>query len=386
MSENNSKLVASDQTKVINDVASRVMPNTSFAINNDNSKVNATKVVKDDNSLTTRPSNILRVYGCGGAGANIIRPYFKYAGDTSEIFATIKPVLLDASDSDVTKDIPAEYVYLVESRNDGDEFLKGGGKKRNLNYDDIKSSIKNMLLIHGPGDFNVVVHSNSGASGSTIGPLVVNELLSRGEQVIVIMVGSVSSEIEVKNNRDTIMGYDYQAANIHNKPILAVYRENSAENPMKKVDSDLQTIIGMISILASGRNRKLDKMDITHFLDYTSVSEFKPSLTALELFGPTIIVNKNETLVGVVTLTNENISHEVNVPKYYQAYGILPSDSLDNVNSELPLNFCTVKGHFNPIIDRMKNILEQYKTNRSAVVEKSILTDESRVNEDGMIL
>jgi len=200
------------------------------------------------------------------------------------------------------------------------------------------------------------------------------------------MVGSTSSEIEVKNNADTIKSYEYQAANIHKKPILAVYRENSIDNPMKKIDSELQTIIGMISILASGKNRKLDKTDITHFLDYTSVSDFNPSLTSLELFGPNITINKNETLIGVVTLTDEKTSHELAIPKYYQAVGILPANSLDNVKSELPLNFCTVKGHFHGIVDRMKTILDQYKTTRSAVVEKSILSSTGdNANEDGMI-
>lgn len=384
MNGNNSQIVKPDQTKVLTDIKDRGVVDTSI---NNNVKVDKEPTsVKDDGSLSARPSNTLRVYGCGGTGTNIIRPYFKHSGALSELFATINPVVLDASDSDITKDIPPEYIYLVEGASSGSDVLKGGGKKRNLNYDDIKLSIKSMLLQHEPGDFNIVVHSNSGASGSVIGPLVVSELLSRGHQVVVLMVGSTSSEIEVKNNKDTLLSYEYQAANIHKKPILAIYKENSPETPMKAVDNDMQTIIGLLSILTSGRNRKLDRTDMTHFLDYTKVSEFQPSLTSLDIFGPSVVLGKNEVLIGVVTLTNEHISHELDVPKYYQAVGILPNNSLDNVNSELPLNFCTIKGKFNPIVDKMKTILGQYSTSRTAVVEKTILANDVNANEDGMIM
>ena len=120
------------------------------------------KVVEEKvSSLTDREPNSLGIYGCGGAGANIARTYFKFVNQNTNIFSNILPVVLDASDSDLTTDIPDEYVYIV--KDETGEQLEGGGKIRATNYDHVKKSIKDMLIKYQPCDFNIVIHSNSGA-------------------------------------------------------------------------------------------------------------------------------------------------------------------------------------------------------------------------------
>lgn len=336
--------------------------------------------------LTEREANQLTVYGCGGAGANIVRTYFKFNNTDSDIFSTIIPVVLDASDSDHTTDIPDEYMYIV--KDETGEQLEGGGKIRSSNYDHIKESVKDMLIKFPPTSFNIVVHSNSGASGSTIGPSIVHELLTRGEQVIVFMIGSTSSQLEISNNLRTIKSYENISSNILNKPIISVYMENNADTPKNKVDSSLRTLIGTIAIMASGKNTKLDRTDICNFLDWTKVVSFKPCLTHLEIHGENIIIPDNETLIGVLTLTDEDRSHESDTPKYYQAVGILPNSNLDNVKSELPIHFCTILGHYNNVIERMNKLLSKFKTNEEATIRRTFLsdTDVKSSTDNGLIL
>lgn len=225
-------------------------------------------------------------------------------------------------------------------------------------------------------------------SGSTIGPSLVHELMSRGEHVIVFMIGSVSSQLEIKNNLNTIKSYENMAANILNKPIISVYMQNGEDTPQSKVDNNLRTLIGTIAIMASGKNKKLDKTDISNFLDWTKVTDFPPSLTHLEIHGDNIHIPENETLVGVLTLTDEDRSHEVDTPKYYQAVGILPSHDLDNVSRELPIHFCTVLGHFNNVADKMGKLLSKFKTAKDATMLRSIVSeaDIKNTTDNGMIL
>lgn len=348
--------------------------------------VNKKVVEKKEGILSERDPNTLTVYGCGGTGANIVRKYFKFTNHQSEVFSNIVPVVIDASDSDVTNDIPSEYLYIV--KDDSGEQLEGGGKVKRTNYEPIKKSVKDMLIKYPPSEFNLVIHSNSGASGAVIGPSLVHELMSRGEQVIVLMVGSVSSYLEIKNNLGTILSYENMSTNVLKKPIVSVYMENSDETPKDKIDNDLRTFIGTIAIMASGKNKKLDRTDVTNFLDWTKVVNFTPSLTHLEIHGTNIVIPDNETLIGVLTLTDEDRSHEVDVPKYYQAVGILPDSNLDNVNSGLPMHFCTTIGHFNSIVDRMNKLLSKFETNKAATITRSFLSeaDVGKADDNGMIL
>lgn len=123
--------------------------------------INKKNVENNNSSLTEREPNKLTVYGCGGCGANIVREFFSLNTKDNSIFSDIIPVVLDASDSDFTTDIPDEYIYIV--KDESGEQLEGGGKIRATNYDHIKESVRDMLVKFPPTDFNLVVHSNSGA-------------------------------------------------------------------------------------------------------------------------------------------------------------------------------------------------------------------------------
>lgn len=342
--------------------------------------------IQDKVSLTEREPNKLTVYGCGGTGSNIVREFFNLNTKDNSIFSDIIPVVLDASDSDFTTDIPDEYMYIV--KDESGKQLEGAGKIRATNYDHIKQSVKDMLVKYPPTNFNIVVHSNSGGSGSVIGPSIVNELMLRGEQVIVLMVGSVSSQLEILNNVRTIKSYENISTNILNKPIISVYMENSEQTPKNMVDYNLRTLISTIAIMASGKNKKLDKTDISNFLNWTSFVSFKPCLTHLELHGNNIVIPENETLIGVLTLTDEDRSHEISTPKYYQAVGIIPDNGLDNVKKDLPLHFCTVIGHYNGIVERMNKLLSKFKTSEEATIRRGVLTDNDAksATDNGIIL
>jgi cell division GTPase FtsZ len=162
-----------------------------------------------------------KLYGAGGAGINIAsRLESLRDGSNGVLLDGFSISYLDTSDSNVDHNkINKEHLYLIEGAN-------GSGKNRAENYSIIKEQIKRILLDHKPQDFNVVIHSLSGGSGSVIGPLLANELLDQGKDVVVIIVGSTDSTIEINNSIKTIKSYAGISAK-QKKPIVAIYYENN---------------------------------------------------------------------------------------------------------------------------------------------------------------
>lgn len=97
-------------------------------------------------------------------------------------FAAIDPAFIDTSRSNLTPEIPEEKIYILDNTD-------GSGKVRRENHAQISSSIKHILQSQQPGEFNIVVFSASGGSGSVLGPLIVSELLARGLPVVVLTAG-----------------------------------------------------------------------------------------------------------------------------------------------------------------------------------------------------
>lgn len=83
-------------------------------------------------------SKKLRVFGCGGAGINLVTHYF--GKDAEAGMAEMAPALIDTSRSNLMgRKIDEDSTYLVEG-------LDGSGKIRSENYDSINKTIKQILV------------------------------------------------------------------------------------------------------------------------------------------------------------------------------------------------------------------------------------------------
>jgi hypothetical protein len=321
----------------------------------------------------------MNLYACGGCAANIASKFTQYHQQKNKCFAELQVFFVDTSRSNLNSDIPSECVYLVDN-------VDGSGKKRDSNYHLLAESSQEILHKFRPADVNVVLHSTAGGTGSTIGPILVSELLSRGESVIVITVGSSSSKIEVENTIKTLKSYEVISQK-RNLPVVVHYKENTHENPRGHVDGEIQTAILTLSAIFSGDNKELDSSDLKNFINYHKVTSYGVRLSYLDFFSGEIVLGKGHSLVSLVTLVDETTLSDVTIPVEYQAVGYLLPSTKEMVSVRLPIHATVITGYFNAIIDSLEHKLTNYGETRKIAVEKSIAKEEDIEHTDiGIVL
>lgn len=319
----------------------------------------------------------LRIFGVGGCGINLTKEFVRFKDKAEKGFAHILPCFIDTSLSNIADTIPEEVVFHLSD-------LDGSGKKRDSNYRIIAERSNEMLHRFKPGDVNVVIHSASGGSGSVIGPTLVSELLDRDVPTIVIMVGSSDSRIETHNTVNTLKSYE-MISQKREMPVIAVYYENSPDSPRGEVDQRIKTTIILLAAIFSGENRELDSADLHNFLAYQKVTSFKPKLSYLDFFSKQIELQRDQTVVSLVTLTDENTSSAVDLPVEYQAVGFINDHAKTSVDVALPIHVAIISGFFHDVIERLSKRLNTFDEARRAHVDKSILTKDVDATPEGLV-
>lgn len=319
----------------------------------------------------------LSLYGCGGAGINLVANFLKHNGKKEAGFADIQTFFLDTSSSNLISKEPEDHVYIIDG-------VDGSGKKRDSNYRIIAERSNEMLHRFKPGDINIVIHSASGGSGSVIGPTLVSELLDRDVPTIIIMVGSSDSRIETHNTVNTLKSYEVISQK-RETPVIAVYYENSPDSPRGEVDQRIKTTIILLAAIFSGDNRELDSADLHNFLAYQKVTSFKPKLSYLDFFSKQIELQRDQTVVSLVTLTDENTTSAVDIPVEYQAVGFINDHAKTSVDVALPIHVAIISGFFHDVIERLSKRLNTFDEARRAHVDKSILTKDVDATPEGLV-
>ncbi len=219
-----------------------------------------------------------------------------------------------------------------------------------------------------------------------VGPILVSELLRRGELTIPVIVGSNASRIEVENTLKTLKSYEVIAKKT-SSPVVACYRENSKETPRGKVDNEVTTLIVLLSVLFSGQNRELDKADLVNFINYHKVTDFQPKLNLLDFWSKEISLDKGLSLISVATLCDEENTPEIDNPVEYQAVGYIQEENKGILDVKLPIHAGVVSGFFNTKATDLESKLAVFKEARQVVVEKTISIKEiDSATDEGLIL
>lgn len=253
----------------------------------------------------------LHVYGAGGAGLNIVSGV--RWNDHAENTAEVKTSYIDTSKSNIKPNMDMSDVYVLPN-------LDGSGKIRSENHEEIANVIKDMLVKHKPQDFNVIVFSLSGGSGSVIGPLLVSELLSRNIPVIAMCIGTDESVLTANNTLKTLKSLD-AIAKKNKKALNVVYQHNDRGISRKSIDEKIEGYLCGLAYLVSGRNEELDSQDLTNWLDFTRTTSLGPQLGLLEVYSSgDDVANKHKNPVSVASLyINKDVHGLVVVPEYHCA-------------------------------------------------------------------
>jgi len=339
------------------------------------------------NNLTNDFSDVnIRVYSAGGAGINVISELDAIRSEPAHGFATMLPCYIDTSASNIrSKKLPEDAVYTFDG-------MDGSGKVRSTNYEDVSKNAKAILLKYKPTAFNIVVHSGSGGSGSIIAPILVSELKARGHQVIVLLIGSTDTRIEIENTIKTLKSYE-SIADKRNSPVVVYYAENTQHQSRFEVNRMVKHAIGLLMGLFSGQNSELDTADLKNWLEYTNITKTQARLASL-----TFAVTKEElsdagTVISVATLAMPEVDTRVEQTPAYQCVGYAPAcwrtgapNSLQLLGDS-PIHFCISDDFITRANDKLTQQLREVDdifNSRNA--RNSILDKGDARTEHGVVL
>lgn len=323
----------------------------------------------------------ISIFACGGCGINLGKQLLKFQNTEEEGYSDLKVFFIDTSKSNFGKvEIPEDQVYLLDG-------LDGSGKKRDSNYAIISEKTKEIVNKFKHSDLNIVIHSASGGSGSTSGPVLVGELVKKAPTVVII-VGSTDSRIETDNTIKTLKSYEVISKRL-DLPIPALYYENSKTTPRAQIDNEIKLDIVLLSILFSGDNEELDSADLNNFLNYNKVTSYESGLSNIRMVTDIVSsIEKNETVASVATLTNTSTDSSIDVFVEYQAVGFINENAEKKlVNVSMPIHAVNVLNYFNPLIERLEAKRTDFDDFRAAIHQKTIINkeDDNNATKDGLL-
>jgi len=308
-----------------------------------------------------------RLYACGGAGVNLgqrVNPEM------------IQPCYVDTSQSNRTEALDQDLCYFIEE-------LDGSGKNRKENYSVIAKEVENILARYQPGDFNIVLFSMAGGSGSVIGPLVIKALLEAGETAVAVLVGSDDSAISVTNTINTLKSLESVSVMV-GQPVVTVYHENTAGVPRKVIDDEVEFVLHALTELTSQNNRELDTQDLTNWVQYHKVCPVRPQLSALSVFDNRQEAAKQIEPISVASLYADPDKDNPFGSPHYATVGY-PREGTMQLSDQLHfvINTADIEETFNHLTERQSELNKAYSSYRQ---RKAVVDVDDDVTGDGMIL
>lgn len=331
--------------------------------------------------------NEIRIYAAGGGACNIVSELEATRGKPDDGFASTLPCYIDTSKSNlIGKKIDDAHTYFFEG-------MDGSGKVRAANFEEISKNALAILQKFKPTQFNIVVHTASGGSGSVLGPVIVSELKARGEQVIVITVGSTDTRIEIENTIKTLKSYESIAA-LRKSPVVMHYVQNTEEFSRQIVNKQVKYAISLLCGLFSGQNEELDTADLKNWMEYLKFSGGAAQLSSLNFVTQQKSPDTYGTIVSVATLAVPDMSTRlIDTVPAYQCVGYVPEkwrvgspDSIQLIGNE-PIHY-TISTDFitrstNALTANLKEVDSAYA---SRVARTSILERDDQRTENGLVL
>jgi len=324
--------------------------------------------------------SVLRIYACGGAGVNIAKQLQVLTKVESDYISDIDTCYIDTSKSNMDSTISDDSVFLFEG-------LDGSGKVRSDNYEVISQNALKILKEFPSGDFNIVISSASGGSGSVIAPVITNQLLKADKLVVVILIGVTDSKIDLDNTIKTIKSYAGVSAS-NEKPICMSYFENSSEVPRKQIDASIVSVVGAMSILLSGMNEGLDSRDLYNFLNFNRVTSYGPQLATLTVHTGSFPQQiETDSVISVSSIAVSGSEVKLPLVPDYRCDGFISDKAGKDIIDNLPFFFVLQSGFLEERTSDLTKLNKELDQARLARVKaKPILEYDEPTTGDGLVL
>ena len=321
-------------------------------------------------------NNRVTVYAVGGCGINIVMPLMQVAAKDVKGYADLTFGMIDTSHSNLPDaGFESSFIHIGSRHN----LVDGSGKIRATNVEHARQAVTDIVSRWEPGDLSIVVHSGSGGSGSLIGNILTKDLMARGKNVVVVMVGSRTSIKEADNVRDTIMTYQ-KLAEAFDRPVPCYYLDNSQYPTLADVDTLARIMVLFLSAVWSGENKGLDRMDLENFLNYNKVSDYAPGIVALELTSgvKAVLANDHCPVSTVVTIVKADEDHSPGIMVPYHSYGELNEKVAGRLQLATPVHLVTRQGIFP---DTLQSLEDEVSKHRKPATVKAVVVDRSPTDD-----
>lgn len=296
----------------------------------------------------------LHIYGAGGCGSNLVQNVVNIPKGATGFPDTVY-TLVDTSLSNIT---PAgkekcNNPYIIPG-------LDGSGKDRKYGYKNIVGHIDKVLELHPPEDFNIVIFSLSGGSGSSAGALLMSEMIKRDIPVVGICIGSNANGIEASNTLKSVKTLQNLSVSMLKRPVVCSFYMNSSATPSSEVDQMVESDVRALALMMSGYNSGLDSKDIGHWLRYDLVTSVPGQLVDLIIHSP-----KSDTpeltdvnAISVVSLLPDRDSHPLEVNQPYGCFGYLPNGVIEaSQNAIRAMHFIITNGQLDDRLEHLATVV-----------------------------
>jgi hypothetical protein len=261
--------------------------------------------------------NVTNVYLFGGCGLSLGAACdIEQVGDFSG-FGQPNMIYFDSSKSNLPG---GENNVTLRSGTDG--FGKDREEAKRL----LGDSVDPFLRANPPTEFNILVFSLSGGTGSVIGPMVVEAINRLGKSTVSIVVQAADCEKSTSNTLETIRDLN-KISNRLKKPVVVSFHDNfgpdcTMETVNKAIHQELRTMM----ILCSHQNVGLDSSDMEKLLDYTKVVPgVKHRLVDLLInFGNELEVSG---AISAISLLVDAQSPQLNIIKHWGKNAFIPAST-----------------------------------------------------------
>lgn len=337
--------------------------------------------------------NTVRVYGTGGVGVNVASALESSKGASAVGFSNYQLCYVDTSKSNmVKKNLNPDDIFVFSD-------VDGSGKIRKENHKVIAENTKAILQKFKPTTFNIVVSSASGGSGAVLASSLVSELLKSDKEVIVVIVGTSNSIIEVENTTKTLQSFE-AIAKLRSKNVNMVYLQNSATvNDEQVVNAQAIQIISMLLGLMSGEHEQLDTADLKTWLNHNKITDSNPCINNVLVGYGTELQPYHagdhftiDSPVAVATLATRDMNTRYNTTPVVKFEGYVPTEwksgdanGLTTIKDNA-IHFCIMEDKMADIYKGLSTHLKSLQEAQNSRVKRASILGDTDTTEDGLVL
>lgn len=330
----------------------------------------------------------IKFYGCGGAGANLVQNVIDIPS-TAKGHARPEYVVIDTADANFNPKCTKDKIerHLIPG-------VDGGGRDRAYAARLVRPHITEILNSHPPADFNVVIFSLSGASGSTIGPMILSELIKRNVPVVAIVIGNFLNFKEATNTRDGFSTLQAIAEKqTSNCPVN--FHWVDSKNTRAEVDARIEIMSRALAVLVSGENLAMDSRNIVNWLNFnTVVKGIEPQLMELVFISEPATDKRNDDLfshypaLSVASLLHDDKQKQLDIGHLFDVHGYVPLVHVENTtDNPLNLHFMLMNATLNQHVNRIIAECERVEKDKSAAINTTVMRlNTSEASDDGIIV